>query len=339
MTAAPFSSSTSSASSSPHSPSSVAAHAFSTSKSNSMDGLTQQDHDDQLPSTLQGGAVRALVEPGRCQFDAEAKPARLLSRTQVSPTSYLLRFALPDQSQPLQLTTCACILAHMTQDDEQVVRPYTPVSTNAQVGSFDLLIKDYSDFGGVMSHYLCKVIQPSSSSSSSSSSEQGDGSDCVTFTHSDKNVKISAHDLIAKRHVVMIAGGTGINPMLQALHALLGGSDGPQRVTLLYGSKNVKDILAKELLDDWAKIHADRFHVEYVLSDEPEQSEWQGRRGFVDKDLLKEHLPEQPSNDIKVLVCGPPPMYDAICGPREEADNVKGVLAELGYKAEHVYKF
>lgn len=41
----------------------------------------------------------------------------------------------------------------------EVVRPYTPISTNDQVGCFDLLIKDYGNEHGWMSNYLCNELQ------------------------------------------------------------------------------------------------------------------------------------------------------------------------------------
>lgn len=55
----------------------------------------------------------------------------------------MLRFGLPDKEKGLGLSTCACILAGAKVDegDDMVIRPYTPISTNADKGTFDLLIK------------------------------------------------------------------------------------------------------------------------------------------------------------------------------------------------------
>ena len=38
-------------------------------------------------------------------------------------------------------------------------------------------------------------------------------------------------------HISMLVGGTGINPMIQALHAILGTPGNTTKVTLLYGNK------------------------------------------------------------------------------------------------------
>ena len=52
----------------------------------------------------------------------------------------------------------------------------------------------------------------------------------------------------------MLSGGTGIMPMLQALHALLGTPGDATVVDLVYGSKTEADpdILARGTLDAWA---------------------------------------------------------------------------------------
>jgi cytochrome-b5 reductase len=153
----------------------------------------------QLPSSLTSPPTLALVPPGQlCQFGVDAVAVPLLERTAVSPTTYVLRFGpLPDPSQPLNLSTCACILATATIDGESITRPYTPISTNAQIGHFDLLVKDYGP-NSHMSHYLCQTLQPGKDSIS----------DCVVnFKHIPPNVKIQAP--FDYDHIVMLVGGTG----------------------------------------------------------------------------------------------------------------------------------
>ena len=106
-----------------------------------------------------------LVPPGQCQFNPIFQSVPLLNRIPCGTggTSYLLRFGLPDMSKPMDLTTCACILASANlMDDEkgsvvEVTRPYTPISANDQVGCFDLLIKDYGE-NGYLSKHLCEDL-------------------------------------------------------------------------------------------------------------------------------------------------------------------------------------
>jgi hypothetical protein len=106
----------------------------------------------------------SLVPPGQCQFTDSFQSVPLEERIKVSPTSSVLRFGLPDPSKPLNLSTCACILAKAdlknrdSGETEAVIRPYTPISTNAQVGHFELLIKDYEEHGR-LSTYLTEELQ------------------------------------------------------------------------------------------------------------------------------------------------------------------------------------
>jgi cytochrome-b5 reductase len=276
-----------------------------------------------VSSSLAGAPTMSLVPPGQCQFKDEFVSAPLLERIVVSATSSILRFGLPDTSKPLDLSTCACILAKANIQDEDVVRPYTPVSTNALIGSFDLLIKDYGPTAK-MSRHMCETLKVG---------------DTVDFKHIDPNVKIQAP--FPHKHIVMLTGGTGITPMIQALHAILGDPTSKIQVTMLYGSRVASDILGKELIDAWDKEYGDeRFTNVHVLSHEPEDSSWTGMRGNINEELLKKYVPE-PSvgEDLMIFICGPPPMYDALCGPRGEPDEIKGVLAEMGYQASQVCKF
>ena len=63
----------------------------------------------------------------------------------------------------------------------------------------------------------------------------------------------------------------------------------------------------------------------------------------MNSELLKKHLPAADGgNDVKVFVCGPPPQVSAVSGPKkgpQDQGELKGILAELGYKAEQVFKF
>lgn len=232
----------------------------------------------------------------------------------------------------MNLSTCACILAKASIQnkdegkDEDVVRPYTPISTNELVGSFDLLIKDYG--GNGLSNHMCKTLAIG---------------DHMDFKHIPFNVKLQAP--FSQKKIIMMVGGTGITPMIQALHAILGGDDSDIEVVLFYGSRTEDDILGRDLIDSWAKEYSQKLKVVHILSDEPSSgqcSAWKGRTGYINREVVEEEAgpsfgPEA-GDDVIVFVCGPPPMYNALCGPRGE-DEVTGLLADMGYKKEQVYKF
>lgn len=284
------------------------------------------------PPSLSGNPQKSLVPPGKCQFTEEWAPVPLLERIAVSKTASVLRFGLPDTSLPLNLSTCACILAKASVTDvgnddkkesEDVIRPYTPISTNELVGSFDLLVKDYGGYG--LSHHLCKKMSIG---------------DTVEFKHIEFNVKLQAP--FSQKKIIMLVGGTGITPMIQALHAILGDKDSDQEVVMFYGSRTEEDILGRALLDNWAKEHPKKLKVVHVLSRVSREGKmWKGRTGRITRQVVEEEAASfgpDCGDDVIVFVCGPPPMYDAFCGPREE-EHISGMLSEMGYKKEQVFKF
>ncbi len=292
----------------------------------------------EITSSLRGPPVSMLVPPGGCQLGDEFQPVELVDRVKVSPSSSVLRFQLPDSTRPLQLSTCACILARAEIPNktsksvmEAVIRPYTPISTNALVGYMDLLVKNYPTTG-TMSKFLHEVEI---------------GSTSISFKHIPFNVKIQAP--FQQKHIIMLAGGTGITPMIQALHSILGMDDdsllqqripNEQKVTLLYGSQHSQDILTQPLLDAWAKAYPTKLDVVHVVSDEPSDSSWSGKHGRIEKELLDLYLPSPlVGENVIILVCGPTPMYHALCGPREEQESISGILGDMGFSSQQVYKF
>lgn len=83
----------------------------------------------------------------------------------------------------------------------------------------------------------------------------------------------------------MIAGGTGITPMYQALQ-LLAQSDDATEVTLLYGNRSPTDILLKDELDELAKKAGGRIKIVNVVGESPDQPPidgWDGELGCVQR--------------------------------------------------------
>jgi len=84
----------------------------------------------------------------------------------------------------------------------------------------------------------------------------------------------------------MIAGGTGITPMLQVARAILRGrSKGDTtEVNLIFANVDEKDILLRGDIDQLVDEDS-RFKVHYVLNNPPEN--WKGGVGFVTGDMIK----------------------------------------------------
>ncbi|MBB2891956.1 NADH:ubiquinone reductase (Na(+)-transporting) subunit F [Flexivirga oryzae] len=104
--------------------------------------------------------------------------------------------------------------------------------------------------------------------------------------------------------VIMIAGGTGLAPILSMIRHILSDPSTTHELHLFQGARQEVDLYAVEELRSLAAQHPDRLHYYPCLSDE----EWDGPRGLVTEvldeqfDRLREHV---------AYVCGPPPMVQA----------------------------
>jgi cytochrome-b5 reductase len=83
----------------------------------------------------------------------------------------------------------------------------------------------------------------------------------------------------------MIAGGTGITPMLQIIRAVIRGrpTGDKTEIDLIFANVNKEDILLKEDLDQLAK-EDKGFRIHYVLNNPPEG--WDGGVGFVTPEMI-----------------------------------------------------
>ena len=110
----------------------------------------------------------------------------------------------------------------------------------------------------------------------------------------------------SKKRVGMIAGGSGITPMIQLINQILSNPEDSTQVDLLFANRAEEDILLKSQLDDLARTHA-TFRVHYVLSQpaSPPGSSWTGLKGQVDANMISALMPS-PSRDALIYVCGPP---------------------------------
>lgn len=141
-------------------------------------------------------------------------------------------------------------------------------------------------------------------------------------------------------HICLIAGGTGITPMYQLARQIFKNPEDKTKVTLVFGNVTEDDILLRKEFQELENTYPQRFKAFYVLDNPP--NGWSGGKGYISKDLLKTVLPEPKEDNIKIFVCGPPGMYKAISGPKaspKDQGDLSGILKELGYSKEQVFKF
>eukprot|EP00747_Dinoflagellata_sp_TGD_P166812 gnl/TRDRNA2_/TRDRNA2_190190_c0_seq1.p1 gnl/TRDRNA2_/TRDRNA2_190190_c0~~gnl/TRDRNA2_/TRDRNA2_190190_c0_seq1.p1 ORF type:complete len:319 (+),score=63.36 gnl/TRDRNA2_/TRDRNA2_190190_c0_seq1:79-1035(+) len=214
----------------------------------------------------------------------------------------------------------------------EIDRKYTPTTGDETPGHVDLVIKIYRpgvfkmpdgkevswEDGGKMSLYL-------------DSKKVGDEIEVtgpIGLLHAlgGGQYKLPGRIVTAK-HVGMLAGGTGITPMLQLLQSSLLDPKDTVTYSLIYANKTEEDILVRDLLDDVAAKSSGRIKVTYTLDFPP--ANWTHKTGFISADMIKECLPP-PSADTLVLMCGPPPMVKFAC---------QNNLDELGYPKASYFAF
>jgi len=238
----------------------------------------------------------ALAAAAFLQLQPKNKPAldpkqwqrfKLIDKIVLSPNTAIYRFALP-KGTVLGLPIGQHVSVSATIGGKLVQRSYTPTSSDDDVGFFDLLIKSYPT-GNISKHFGELKV-----------------GDYVDIKGPKGQMRYSP---AFAKNIGMIAGGTGITPMLQIIRAALKNPADQTKLSLIYANVSESDILLKSELDSLAAKHPDQFKVYYVLNNPPEG--WKGGVGFVTKEMIEEHLPVHAA-DHKALLCGPPPMITAM---------------------------
>ncbi|MDX2504279.1 MAG: 2Fe-2S iron-sulfur cluster binding domain-containing protein [Gammaproteobacteria bacterium] len=112
--------------------------------------------------------------------------------------------------------------------------------------------------------------------------------------------------------IVCVAGGSGMAP-IKALLESAHNSDTERDVLFLFGARTQKDLYCQDVMEQLQKKWKGKFEFVPVLSEEPEDSGWNGACGMV-TDYLQQAYIDTGKADMSVsqgYLCGPPPMIDA----------------------------
>jgi cytochrome-b5 reductase len=101
-----------------------------------------------------------------------------------------------------------------------------------------------------------------------------------------------------KKQIGMIAGGTGVTPMLQIVRQILKNPSDKTQLWLIFANQTEDDILLRKELE---AIPSDRFKLFYTI-DRPTEA-WKGGVGFINKQMCEKNLPS-PSDDSMIFICG-----------------------------------
>jgi cytochrome-b5 reductase len=251
---------------------------------------------------------------------ADFKPLKLIERKQYNHNSDIFTFALEDPSAPLGLKTSAAIFTRCTNEKgENVVRPYTPLTTHEN-GKVTLIVKRYDL--GVMSRHIHSL-------------KVGDSLE----------IKGPIQKLVYRpnmvKQVVLIVGGTGIAPALQIIETIVSNPEDKTAIHLIFSNTSTKDILLREKIEEFAansNTAGREFKITYFLYKPEEGSSFPV--GYYTLENLKSLLPPA-SQEVLVYVCGVPKMVASVCGlkaPDFTQGEVSGFLKELGFDSTNVFK-
>jgi sulfhydrogenase subunit gamma (sulfur reductase) len=124
------------------------------------------------------------------------------------------------------------------------------------------------------------------------------------------------------KNIIFIAGGIALPPVRSVIWNVLDLRSDYKDISILYGARNVADLVYKYELDEWEK----RDDVRLVTTVDPggETPDWKGETGFVP--AILEKMAPVPENSIAV-VCGPPIMIKLTIP----------VLEKLGFTGDQIY--
>jgi propane monooxygenase reductase subunit len=154
-------------------------------------------------------------------------------------------------------------------------------------GRLEFLIRAYE--GGAFAAVLKAGLQPGTE---------------IAFTGPYGSFQLADTD----RDVLMVAGGSGMAPVLSLLRELAR-QGSTRKVRFFYGARTSADLFDRPLIQELGSKLAD-FQYTEVLS-EPGDDGWTGATGYV-HEAAAAAIAGGEVSDPEVYTCGPPPMVDAL---------------------------
>ncbi|PKS12473.1 hypothetical protein jhhlp_000679 [Lomentospora prolificans] len=269
------------------------------------------------------------------------RPAKLLSKEDVSEDTRTYTFKLPEGKMKLGMNTCQHIEVGFHFLDKMLTRSYTPTrpflpapeGTGSQghnlskdydgTGTFELTVKTYfpndDQPGGAMSNILDMIPIGEEIEIRGPIGE-------IEY-HGNGNFIVEGEKRHFKR-VCLVVGGSGLTPAYSLISRVCATKDDKTEIRMVDANNSEIDILMRDELEHFQDQSNGQFKLAYVLS--KPGKDWKGYRGFVNEEILKENL-FPPDDDTIALVCGPPTMISKAVLP---------VLIKWGYiEDKNLYGF
>ena len=173
---------------------------------------------------------------------------------------------------------------HLSVPGTSEHRSYSFANAPSETGRYVFYIKVLPE--GAMSDYLSQRAQPG---------------DEMTITGPFGRFYLRP----AERPIVMVAGGTGLAPMLSMMDTLIGQGETAQPIRLFYGANDATELFALDQLEQYRDKGLDLTTELCVVEG---GGDLQCATGHVTEILRPEVLN---GGECDIYLCGPPPMIDA----------------------------
>ena len=226
-------------------------------------------------------------------------PFTLIEKVELSPDTRLFRFALPSLGHCMGLPIGKHVWMRFTppggDEDDVVQRSYTPTSSDADLGQVDFVIKVYFPNvhpkfpdGGALTRHLEQLPI-------GGTIDMRGPKGRLAYGGSGK-LEIEEYgepqpEVRRARRIGMIAGGTGITPMLQIIRAAFADPDDTTEIALIFANKSEDDILLRAELEALLVAQPTRFRLHLTLDSPPLDWPAHHSSGFVTKAMIAANLP------------------------------------------------
>lgn len=254
-------------------------------------------------------------------LSSEFKQYPLVTKEDLSHDTRRFTFALPTPRHKLGLPIGQHVTLMFTDSEgKSHQRSYTPVTSDKDFGKVSFVIKVYKagvhpkfPEGGKLSQHLDSLKV------GDTINMKGPKGHLTWLGNGKFTVKLMKKPLETREatHIGMIAGGTGITPMLQVIHAIFDNPSDKTVIKLLYANQSEDDILVKPELEALAAEYPDRFQLHYTVDRPPPG--WKYSSGFITKEMIAKYLFIPNGTSTQIYMCGPPPMTKFACIPNLEA--------------------
>ena len=260
------------------------------------------------PPLIPRPRVRGLEEPGKMSGSADAaRPMVVREVRHLTADATMVVLADPGGA-PVRFTPGQFLTLLVTIDGVVHRRAYSICSSIDEPGAVAIAAKRIA--GGRVSSHLHERLA---------------AGDVIPVLGPSGEFTVAV-DPAARRTLVLVAGGSGITPILAILRAVLG-HEPDSRVALVYGNRGEADIIFGPELDELAAAHPDRFVLRHVL-EEPGGAP--ATRGRLDRATVAAEL-----DALGDAFAGADYF---VCGPAAAMTAVTDELAARGVPAARVHQ-